>query len=138
MPKSMQVAILLVVSCVGGVRSLSVGQQVDSDRVDHGRDYWRSIVKNHYAVPSGQEAFPLALELSGDLGSTDPELRDDLAYSILYSWIAEQRRLSHEQLITLLEKWQANLRVGIGEVGTDSVFLRSFSVIGLRRWRKET
>lgn len=132
MPKSVQVGILLVISCAGGILSSALrGQPAGSNSGGHGREYWRSIVKNHYAVPSGQEAFPLALELNGYLGSTDPELRDDLAYSILYTWIAEQRQLSSEQLITLLGKWQANLRVGIGEIGTDSVFLRSFSVIGL-------
>lgn len=132
MPKRMRVAILLLASCAGGVGYSSLAdQQPDSNKGRHSREFWRAIVKNHYAVPPGQDPFPLALELSEYLGSTDPELRDDLAYSILYKWIAEQRRLSNEQLTTLLETWQSNLRVGIGEVGTDSVFLRSFSVIGL-------
>lgn len=132
MANSARIALLLVVSCLGNALFSSIrGQQAESKNEGHGREYWRSIVKNHYAVPSGQAVFSLALELSGYLGSTDPELRDDLAYSILYSWIAEQRKLSPEQLLTLLEKWQANLRVGVGEVGTDSIFLRAFSVIGL-------
>jgi hypothetical protein len=132
MLRSARAAILVVLSCVGGVRFSTLrGQHVDSERGGHGREYWQNIVKNHYAVPSGQAAFPLAQELSGYLGSTDAELRDDLAYSILYTWIAEQRRLSSEELLTLLEKWQTSLRAGIGEVGTDSIFLRSFSVLGL-------
>jgi hypothetical protein len=131
MRKSVHVAILLLL-CIVGVRCSTLqGEQADSERGGHGREYWRSIVKNHFAVPSGQDAFPLVQELSGYFGSTDAELRDDLAYSILYSWIAEQKKLSSEQLLALFEKWQSNLRVGIGETGTDSVFLRSFSVLGL-------
>jgi hypothetical protein len=88
-------------------------------------------MKNHCAIPSGEEALPLARELSGYLGSTDSELRDTLAYSILYTWIVEQKKLSSEELVLLLPEWQANLRVGIGETRTDSVFKRSFSVICL-------
>lgn len=127
-----RVVILLVLSCLGGIILFAAwGRQADGDGGAHGREYWRSIAKNHYAVPAGQDAFPLALELSAYLGSTDAELRDDLAYSILSTWIAEQRRFSPEQLIILLEKWRTNLGAGIGEVGTDSIFLRSFSVIGL-------
>lgn len=130
--RSASIPILLSLAWVIGVSFGPLkAQQVDSARGAHEREFWRGIVKNHYAVPPGQDPFPLAQELSGYLGSTDAELRDDLAYSILNTWIAEQRRLSSEQLLTFLEKWQANLRVGIGEVGTDSVFLRAFSVIGL-------
>jgi hypothetical protein len=47
----------------------------------HDREFWRAIAKNRYAVPDGQPVFPLLRELSGYLGSRDPELRDDLAYS---------------------------------------------------------
>lgn len=97
----------------------------------HGREFWRAIAKNHYTIPAGQEAFPLAKELSGYLGSPDPELRDDLAYSILAIWIHRQKKFSPEELGTLLEEWQSNLRVGIGETGTDSIFKRSFSALCL-------
>ena len=65
------------------------------------------------------------------MGSPDPELRDDLAYSMLAVWITEQKKLSPEELVMLLEEWQSNLRVGIGETGTDSIFKRSFSALCL-------
>jgi len=97
----------------------------------HTRDFWRKIAKNHYAVPAGQPVFPLMRELSGYLGSTDPELRDDLAYSILATWIARQKDLSAAELIALVNDWRANLRSGIGERGSDSVFKRSFSALCL-------
>ena len=119
--------------CCAGVMSVSEarGQRSTTEQTRHDREYWRLIAKNHYAIPPGEEVFPLARELSSYLGSPDPELRDDLAYSILATWIVGQRKLSQIELVTLLEEWQANLRAGIGEVGTESIFKRSFSTLCL-------
>jgi len=107
------------------------GQGTTTEQKGHDREYWRAIAKNHYAIPAGQEAFPLARELSGYLGSPDPELRDDLAYSILAVWIIRQKKFSPEELVTLVEEWQSNLQTGIGETGTDGIFKRSFSALCL-------
>jgi hypothetical protein len=133
MAKTELVRMLLLVLCCGvAVSTQQVRAQAAIDQKGgHEPEYWKNVVKNHYAIPSGERAFPLARELSGYLGSTDPQLRDTLAYSILYAWIVEQKKLSSEELVTLLPEWQANLRAGIGETGTDSVFSRSFSVICL-------
>lgn len=119
--------------CCAGVISVSEarGQRSTTEQARHDREYWRLIAKNHYAIPPGEEVFPLARELSSYLGSPDPELRDDLAYSILATWIVGQRKLSQIELVPLLEEWQANLRAGIGEVGTESIFKRSFSALCL-------
>ena len=95
------------------------------------KDFWRQIQQNNYAVPNGQKAFPLAQELSSYLRSTDPELRDDLAYSILAVWIANATLFSTKELNALADQWTANLRTGIGETGTDTVFSRSFSALCL-------
>src|SRR5262249_5979989 len=95
------------------------------------REFWREITKNHYAIPPGQSAPELAKELARLLGSVDPELRDDMAYTILSVWIARPAALSTADLLPFLEPWQANLRSGIGESNTDSVFLRSFSALCL-------
>lgn len=97
----------------------------------HDREFWRAIVKNRYAVPDGQPVFPLLRELSGYLGSRDPELRDDLAYSITTVWIKHQKQISIDELYSLLDDWQANLRTGIGETGNDGVLKRSFSALSL-------
>jgi hypothetical protein len=97
----------------------------------HDREFWRSIAKNHYVVPDGQQVFPLLRELSGYFGSPDSELRDDLAYSITTVWIKHQKQLSTDELNSLLDDWQANLRVGLGESGNDSVLKRSFSALCL-------
>ena len=126
-------ALLCILCSVGLVSAprAAKGQGTANGQSGHGREFWKVIAKNHYAIPAGQEAFPLAKELSGYLALPDPELRDDLAYSILAVWITRQKMLSPEELVTLLEEWQANLRAGVGETGTDSIFKRSFSALCL-------
>jgi hypothetical protein len=106
-------------------------RQTPQPRKQHAKGFWRKIQQNKYEVPDGQKAFPLAQELSSDLGSTDPELRDDLAYSILAIWIANTALFSTEELNALADEWTANLRSGIGETGTDTVLKRSFSALCL-------
>ena len=125
--------VLCILSCLVfvGTPEVAKGQGAASAESGHGREFWRAIARNHYAIPAGQEAFPLARELSGYLGSPDPELRDDLAYSMLAIWITRQKRFSPGELVTLLGELQANLRVSIGETGTDSIFKRSFSALCL-------
>jgi hypothetical protein len=97
----------------------------------HDRDFWRAIAKNSYAVPQGEQLFPLVRELSSYLGSTDSELRDELSYNILESWIVKQGKLTSAELLFLAKEWQTNLQMGIGESGTDTVFKRSFSALCL-------
>lgn len=97
----------------------------------HDRQFWRDIAKNKYAVPDNQSAFALAQELTSYFASPDPELRDELAYSILDVWIVYRNHLSTPELLSLLDQWQDNLRSGIGETSTDSVLKRSFSALSL-------
>ena len=112
-----------------------------SSKSAHDREFWRAIARNHYAVPEGQQVFPLLRELSGYVGSRDSELRDNLGYSITTVWIKHQKHISVDELNSLLEEWEANLRVGIGdspieESGgedskNDAVLKRSFSALSL-------
>jgi uncharacterized protein DUF2785 len=97
----------------------------------HDRKFWRALIKEKFTPPDGQAVFPLAQELSSYLGSSDSELRDDFAYTILDVWIVNKPRLTNDQLLDLLPTWQSNLRSGIGETGTDTVFKRSFSALCL-------
>jgi hypothetical protein len=97
----------------------------------HDKAYWRQIVQSKYAVPAGESASKLLLELSDHLGSTDPEWRDTFGYDVPAHWIYEQKLLTPDELRVLVRKWTANLRVGIGERDTDSVLLRSFSALDL-------
>lgn len=97
----------------------------------HDKAFWRSIAGNKYQVPPGEKPFALAQELGRYLGSPDPELRDDLAYTILTVWIVNRQQFSPEELLQLEGQWSAGLRAAIGEKGTDSVFKRSFSALCL-------
>jgi hypothetical protein len=97
----------------------------------HDRAFWRGIVQNRFEVPAGQSADALVIELSDYLGSPDPELRDDFAYSIAAAWIYRDRRVSEKTLHALLKTWTANLQAGLGGSGADTLFLRSFSALDL-------
>ena len=116
--------LFLVLLCPG----LLSAQQVQTQ---HDRAFWRTVERQHYAVPEGDSAPALAHELGSLLASADSELRDDLAYSILAHWIARPNILQPEQLLPLEDEWRKNLKSGIGETGTDSVLKRSFSALCL-------
>lgn len=64
------------------------------------------------------------------IGSTDPELRDNLIYNTWNYWIA-QDILSLPQLQYILQKSldEQHLYYKLGEENTDSVFTRSFSLL---------
>jgi hypothetical protein len=96
----------------------------------HDRAFWQAIAKNKYNVPEHESADALAREVSGLLASPDPELRDDLAYSIYVRWIY-RNYISPPTLIALTDEWRANLKDGIGESGSNSVLKRSFSALCL-------
>jgi hypothetical protein len=92
------------------------------------RSFWRVIANDENALPQGEWVAELTPELLSWLGSTDPELRDDFAYRILAAWI-ERGQYGPDQLRTMAKQMTANLEVGLGEQGTDSVFLRTYSAL---------
>ena len=92
------------------------------------RSFWRVIANDENALPQGEWVAELTPELLGWLGSTDPELRDEFAYRILAAWI-ERGQYGADQLRTMAKQMTANLEVGLGERGTDSVYLRTYSVL---------
>src|SRR3954471_19393753 len=97
----------------------------------HPVEFWRSVAAHEYAVPAESDVHALTSELVEMLGSPDPELRDGIAYSTLANWIYEKRTLDAEALNRLSERLLANLKLGIGERDTDTVFRRSFSALVL-------
>jgi hypothetical protein len=90
----------------------------------------QAIQENHYAVPEDVDAYPYAQWMLDAIGSTDAELRDHLIYSTLAKWITNgvfrEKELRGLLLQALSEDY---LFYGIGEVGTNSVFKRAFSVL---------
>ena len=123
--------VLILVLMPQAMSAESFGGATPQSGPTHDREFWRAIAHDEYAVPEGQAIVPLLGELSGYLGSKDPELRDDLAYTIIDQWVRHQKDIPTEALNSLADEWRANLRAGIGEVGTDSVFKRSFSALCL-------
>jgi hypothetical protein len=97
----------------------------------HDKAYWRAIAAAKFEVPAGATAPQLAPELVACLSSPDPELRDDLALSILTSWIYQKKLLGSEDLRPMTRTLEGNLRKGVGEIGGDGVLLRSFSALTL-------
>lgn len=101
------------------------------DDAPHTRAFWRSIVEHEYAVPADQSLPDLTRELTGLLGSPDPESRDEFAYSILAAWIYQKRAIEPAALRPLMAALLANLTADIGGTGTDAVLRRSFSALVL-------
>ena len=111
--------------------ALSLAVQTKTLAQQHDQAFWQSIADNHYSVPPNTSAAELSRELSGLLGSPDPRLRDELAYSILTNWIYQSRVLSPDVIRTLMSQWMANLNEQPGSIGTNAVLRRSFSALML-------
>lgn len=92
--------------------------------------FWKSIKESGYAIPADQTPTSLTAELMTYLGSIDPELRDEIAYETFANFL-NLDYFSQEEIEIYIANLLANLETGIGESVTDSVFLRSFSVLFL-------
>jgi hypothetical protein len=95
----------------------------------HSVEYWRTIARAGYEPPAGADVPALTGELLEMLASPDPELRDQLAYSALASWIYERKILDAAALQPVTSTLLGNLRIDLGSVGTDAVLRRSFSAL---------
>jgi len=92
------------------------------------RGFLRFLVSADNALPQGQWVAELTPELLSWLGSVDGELRDEFAYPILAAWI-ERGEYTPDELRSMARRMVDNLGAGLGEDGTDSVFLRTFSAL---------
>lgn len=92
------------------------------------REIWRAAVREKGSVPAGKSAAEWARELSPWLASTDPELRDDLAYTVLAGWIV-RGKIEDDALRELAIGWRAELSRA-GTADTD-VVARSFAALTL-------
>ena len=86
--------------------------------------FWKSIVDNRYAVPAGRAPAELLEALTPLLGSRDPVLRDQYAYSIIAAWVYQKRLLSAAELRHFIRVWSDNFRDA-------NVLRRSFSALAL-------
>jgi hypothetical protein len=124
------VAALCVVMAPSVILAQTAGASAGRSQT-HDKAFWQAVVANKFAVPAN-EALPALLdELTALLGSPDPELRDDIAYSTLAQWIYRQRIVPVEERRRLLREWSMNLARGIGDQASLSVLRRSFSALAL-------
>lgn len=89
--------------------------------------FWNAIIEANYVIPDKAQLIELTDILLDYLASPEPDLRDTYGYGILARWITIYRYHSPEQLAQMHTWLIAQLPLNIGEVKTDSVFLRSYS-----------
>lgn len=94
------------------------------------QSFWIAIAKNDYKIPEGHTLEELTKALFGYLGNTDPEIRDDIGY-IVFANFLKREMYSQEDIQTHIKELLSNLEKGIGDTGTDTIFLRTFSVLFL-------
>ena len=94
------------------------------------KQFWFSIRDDKFMPPAGHNVLALTEGLFSYLGSTDPELRDAIAYETFANWL-DQDVYSPDEMRGYILRLLINLQEGLGERDTDTVFLRSFSALSL-------
>jgi len=95
-----------------------------------GKPFWLAVAAE-CTVPAGETAFGLVSEAVSFLGHADSFWRDEVGYDVVASCVYQKRLLEPEERRTLVRQLSENLRRGIGEPGTESVLLRTFSALDL-------
>ena len=97
----------------------------------HLKEQLRGIAQNNYSFSENGKIFPITLDMMDQIGSPDSELRDDLIYSTLATWILRRNLFTFDQLRQLLSIALDDRHIffSIDEINTDAIFTRSFSVL---------
>ncbi len=97
------------------------------------RHLLRTIVQRDYQLPEELDPYEFARALLPNLGSPDSELRDELSALIFANGIVARQLLTPVQQVDLLRTLLGNehLFYRIGEIDTDTVFMRSFSNLAI-------
>ena len=101
--------------------------------------FLKSIVENRFAVPPSYEVAEITPALLENLGAVKWELRD-YSYMILSSWIwgwyvgeaspnENRTYYSDEELLALADRAKSNIKIGLGDLESDGVFLRTYSIL---------
>lgn len=96
--------------------------------------YLRSIANNHYQLPEDIDRFAFLWALLQNFATADAELRDELTYMILAHAIIDNETAaslpaSQREALLMACIDNEHLFYRIGEVGSDSVFMCSFSLL---------
>ncbi len=94
------------------------------------KDRLKEIAADDYKAPTRPELYPLVLAMGTHTGAVDPELRDDLIYMTMATWIA-RGVFEPQDLVEILQVAlnEQHLFYGLGEKESDTVFTRSFSML---------
>ncbi|QBD76098.1 DUF2785 domain-containing protein [Ktedonosporobacter rubrisoli] len=90
--------------------------------------FWQLIKEKDFAIPSNYSIEVLTEYLLTALGNPDPAIREGPNHEVLETWI-HRGVYSADALQTMANQMVKNLQVGLGEVGSDAVFLRTFSLL---------
>jgi len=91
--------------------------------------FWQQVLSDGLRLPTQRSIGDLTVELTEMLGNPDPRVRDGLAFPALATWI--DKGVYDDLLTGLGDGMAVGLAQGLGESGTDSVFIRSFSALVL-------
>jgi hypothetical protein len=91
------------------------------------------IKANDWNIPENVNKFELALEMTENIGSTDPVLRDELILELLCEMVAGDY-LTNEEVKKILKLLlsEKHLFNNLGKVQDDSVFNRAFTVLVIK------
>ena len=100
------------------------------DREGDIRKRLEALAKNDYAPPEGVSTAELTWEILPLLGSTDGMLREQYVYGTLHRWIV-RRTLHSDAIVELAQALvdEEHLFLGIAAPNSDSIYMRSFSVL---------
>lgn len=93
--------------------------------------FLKSIVENRFVVPHHNQVAQSTPYLMENLGAVEGELRD-YSYMILSSWIwgwYDCTYYSVEELGELANRAKQNIKIGLGDLESDGVFLRTYSIL---------
>jgi Protein of unknown function (DUF2785) len=94
----------------------------------HPLEFWQRVANDDFKAPSDPTPLELIPELLEMLGSSDPVLRDEIAYRALAFWV--MRGVFDDAMKRdLIPKLEAKLQHAIGESEADTVFSRSFACL---------
>ena len=96
----------------------------------HGRAFWMKLLQE-CQVPKGESAAALVDEAVSFHGSRESFWRDDIGYGIVVRCVYKEHKLTPDERRRLVDALTVNLRRAVGESGTDTVLLRSFSALDL-------
>lgn len=118
------VVCLVLVAVAGAPRAATA--QSPRSRAD-----WIALKDSGFGIPAGQTAMGLLTAMRPLLGSPDPVLRDDVAFSAAEKWIVRERLVAPDDIRKLMTVWLAGLQDGLESPGDDRIYTRTFSALSL-------